>query len=66
MLFRSTANNLIITIAGGTGFASSDYWSATEDDFQSGFAWLVNFTDGDTGTCYKTDERRVRLVRDIK
>ena len=44
--------------------ATDYYWSATE--IFTGYAWYVDFNNGNTGTNTKPNSNRVRLVRDIK
>lgn len=43
------------------GFASEDYWSATEQDINS--AWIQGFRTGDQDRYNKTSKLRVRAVR---
>lgn len=60
-----SANNLIITTAGGTGLTAGTYWSATEKD-DTRNAWYVSFRNSSTDASTKSNGNRVRLVRDIK
>ena len=53
----------VITANGGTAFSVIDYWSATEDSYNSGYAWLVFFGDGLTSSLTKTYSYYVRCVR---
>ena len=50
-----------LEIAGGFQLEFSDYWSSTEDDFNS--AWVFNFNDGVTLNYNKSNTGYVRAVR---
>jgi hypothetical protein len=45
---------------GGTNMQSYYYWSSTEDDSDSGNAWVYGFSDGGWGTSNKDASRKAR------
>ena len=45
------------------GFENSWYWSSSENS--SGWAWLVNSSDGGASSAFKTGLFRVRTIRDF-
>lgn len=44
----------------GTPFGNDIYWSSTEQDINSRWAWYVNFSNGNAGDDYKNDSYSVR------
>lgn len=45
------------------GTAASNYWSSTAHATYTGYAWVVNFAQGNTWIGYQTDMNHVRCVR---
>ena len=45
------------------GAMSSNYWSSTPDASNTGYAWRVNFSNGDVDHYHKSNNLYVRAVR---
>ena len=64
MFSHRGAINTALSKIGGVAFASTAYWSSSEES--SNNAWWVNFSHEDNGYYYKDYGYHVRFVRDIE
>ena len=63
MFLNMTAINTALTAIGGQTIASDTYWSSSE--YSSNYGWRVYFYTGFVGNGIKSNDRRVRFVRDF-
>ena len=63
MYLAKTDINAALANIGGTAFESNYYWSSSEFDARN--AWRVFFGNGGVYSSFKTNDNRVRFIRDI-